>query len=81
MLREYQINTAKFTLYKYIKVSDAVRVRFDTTFLNLFSHPNFNSVDPYVDGAGVLQEEYGFAIPSLYNGGDRTITFGLRVEF
>jgi tetrahydromethanopterin S-methyltransferase subunit F len=56
-------------------------VRFDTTFINVFNHPNFYSIDAYVDDAGVKQEEYGFADPSLFSGGNRQIKFGLRVEF
>ncbi len=81
ILRDAITNRANFALYKYIKVTERLKVRFDTTFFNVFNHPNFYSVDPYLDDAGVLQEEYGFGIPSLYDGGGRVITFGLRVEF
>jgi hypothetical protein len=86
ILRDYQTNRANFSVFKNIKVTERVKVRFDTTFFNVFNHPNFYSVDPYLDDAGVLQEEYGFGIPSLYSGttssnGQRQITFGLRVDF
>jgi hypothetical protein len=84
--RDYQTNSANFAVYKFIRVTERVRVRFDTTFLNVFNHPNFSSVDAFLDDAGFLQETTGFGIPSLYPGttnsnGIRQIKFGLRVEF
>jgi len=79
--RDYQTNSANFSVYKFIKVTERVKVRFDTTFLNVFNHPNFGSVDAFLDDAGALQEGTGFGIPSLTSGGNRQIKFGLRVEF
>jgi hypothetical protein len=80
-LRDAMTNSANFSVYKYIKVTESVRVRFDTTLRNVFNHPNFGSIDPFVDDAGVLDEEYGFANPSLQDGGRRYISLGLRIEF
>ena len=80
-LRDYQTNSANFAVYKYIKVTERVRVRFDTTFMNVFNHPNFGTVDAYLDDAGYLQEGTGFGIPSLTDGGRRYIKFGLRIDF
>ena len=84
-LRESITNSANFSVYKYIKVTEGVKVRFDTTFINVFNHPNFGAItpgiDPYLDDAGLLSEGTGFATPSLESGGNRNITFGLRVEF
>ncbi|MGA3325290.1 MAG: carboxypeptidase regulatory-like domain-containing protein [Terriglobia bacterium] len=82
---DYQTNIANFAIYKYIKVTERVKMRFDTTFFNVFNHPNFSSVDAYLDDAGKLSENTGFGIPTLFAGGSangqRRITFGLRVEF
>ena len=85
-LRDYQTNSANFAVYKRIKVTERIRVRFDTVFENVFNHPNFGSIDAYLDDAGYLQEYTGFAIPTLQDGGNgngytRRIIFGLRVEF
>jgi len=85
-LRDAGTNIANFAIYKYIRVTEGVRVRFDTTFINVFNHPNFSSVDPFLDDAGDLAETTGFGIPSLWPGttlsnGQRQIQFGLRVEF
>ncbi len=80
-LRDYQTNSANFAVYKRIKVTERIKVRFDTIFENVFNHPNFASIDAYLDDAGYLQEYTGFGIPTLQDGGNRRIIFGLRVEF
>jgi len=80
-LRDYQINRANFAIYKNIKVTERVRVRFDVSALNVFNHPNFTSVDAFLDDAGYTGENNGFGIPTLYSGGARQVQFGLRVEF
>ncbi|HMD99229.1 MAG TPA: TonB-dependent receptor [Terriglobia bacterium] len=87
-LRDSITNTGNFSIYKYTNVTERIKVRFDATFLNVFNHPSFTTIDPFLDDAGVTQEAYGFAIPSLQSGGDlsgtggqRQIKFGLRVEF
>jgi hypothetical protein len=78
-------DTAHFSVYKYIKVTERVKVRSDTTYITVFNHPNFGAVtpgiDPYLDDAGLASEGTGFATPSVESGGNRNITFGLRVEF
>ena len=93
ILRDYHINTANFALYKFIKVTERVKARFDMTMLNVFNHPSFGSVgrsdiDPFIDDAGLAGENNGFANPRLYSGGNlsgtggqRQIKFGLRVNF
>lgn len=80
-LRDSITNTANFSVYKTTNLTERVKVRFDATFVNVFNHPNFTTIDPYIDDAGVLQEAYGFAVANLNDGGRRRIKFGLRVEF
>jgi len=56
---------------------------------NVFNHPNFYSIDPFVDDAGFATEGNGFADPRLWSGanpvtlsqGQRRIRFGLKVIF
>jgi hypothetical protein len=80
-LRDARTNSANFQLTKETNVTERVKVRFETSFLNVFNHPNFGSVDPYLDDAGYTQEGTGFGIPSLTSGGNRTIKFGLKILF
>jgi len=61
------------------------------TMLNVFNHPNFYSVDPFVDDAGLAQIGSGFANPSLTSGGlrgggavgnpGRSIRFGIKLRW
>ena len=64
-----------------VKPLKRVKFRVDASFLNVFNHPNFASVDPFLDDAGYTSEDHGFGIPSLYSGGDRLIKLGLKVLF
>lgn len=49
--------------------------------VNVFNHPNFESVDPFLDDAGLQDYYTGFADPRLNPGGNRSIRFGLRIIF
>ena len=80
-LRDSNTNDANFQISKDVKATERVKIRFDVSFLNVFNHPNYSSVDPEIDDAGVTQEEYGFALPSLWPGGNRTVKFGLKIFF
>ncbi len=80
-LRDSITNRGDFSIFKTTNITERVKVRFDATFVNVFNHPNFTTIDPYIDDAGVLQEAYGFAVANLNDGGRRRIKFGLRVEF
>ena len=91
-LRDAGTNFGSFEIAKETRVTERVRIRFDTSFLNVFNHPNFNSVDPFIDDAGFTQENTGFGIPSLWSGGlfpgaggstapGREIKFGLKVLY
>ena len=59
------------------------------TMLNVFNHPNFSTVDPFIDDAGLAAEGTGFATPSLTTGGilgaggipGRSIRFGLTLRW
>ncbi len=94
-LRDYHSNVANFTLFKNFKFSERVRLQFHMTMVNVFNHPNFSSIDPYIDDAGFASEFTGFANPRLFSGstlanfsqgttpgaGQRAIKFGLRLVF
>jgi|SRR5579863_461971 len=88
-LRDYQTNIANFALYKTVTATERVKVQFHMEMENVFNHPNFYSIDPFVDDAGFATEGTGFAIPSLFSGanpftlsqGQRHIRFGLKILF
>jgi hypothetical protein len=91
-LRDAPTSLANFDITKNIKVTERVKVEFHTAFLNVFNHPNYCSVDPYIDDAGYATEQNGFGVPSLWSGGlfpgaggstgpGREIKFGLKIYF
>jgi hypothetical protein len=79
--RDAATNRANFQITKETNVTERVKVRFETSFLNVFNHPNFGSIDPMIEDAGDNAEGDGFGYPSLQNGGNRTIKFGLKILF
>lgn len=79
--RDFHTNIGNFTLYKNIKFSERAWLQWHMTMLNVFNHPNFSSVDPSIEHAGLLNEGTGFDTPYLTSGGIRTIYFGLKVIF
>ncbi len=95
ILRDYHTNVANFSLFKNIKFSERTRLQWHMTMLNVFNHPNFSSIDPFLDDAGLALEGTGFADPRLFSGstlvnfsqgaipgaGQRAIKFGLKVIF
>ena len=88
-LRDAKSNVANVTLFKVTKLGERVAVRWHMTMLNVFNHPNFSSIDPFIDDAGLTGKENGFANPSLFTGGilgavgvpGRSIRFGIRIGF
>jgi hypothetical protein len=79
--RNYQTNTANFALMKDTKITERVKAQFRMDMVNVFNHPNFLSVDPFIDDAGLTSFGTGFGTPSLFDGGNRTITFQLKIFF
>jgi len=73
-LHDAKTNIGNFSLYKTVKVKENFRVVWHMTMLNAFNHPNFSSIDPFIDNAGLAQEGTGFANPSLTSGGLQTAT-------
>jgi hypothetical protein len=80
-LRDAITNSGNLQVGKDTKVTERVKVRFDANFLNVFNHPNFSTINPYIDNAGYTGEGSGFGVPSLTSGGARTINFGLKILF
>jgi hypothetical protein len=80
-LRNYWTNRGDFAVFKNFKFSERARLQWWVQFANVFNHPNFDSIDPFIDDAGAADEFTGFADPTLFDGGHRVIRFGLKVLF
>jgi len=87
-IRDAYTNIANLQFFKTIKVKENFKVQWHMSMLNAFNHPNFNSVDPFLDDAGNSSEGNGFGIPALTSGGlqngtvgnpGRKISFGIRL--
>jgi hypothetical protein len=80
-LRDGHINLLNFSAFKVTKLSENLRLQLHTDFLNALNHPNYSSVDPFIDDAGRAAEETGFANPHLFGLSHRTISFGAKLFF
>jgi hypothetical protein len=86
--RDSWTNIGNFQFFKTVKVKENFKVQFHMSMINVFNHPNFTSVDPFLDDAGLSSEGTGFGVPSLTSGGlqngtvgnpGRKISFGLKL--
>jgi len=88
-LRDAWSNIGNFSLSKTVKVRENFKVVWHMTMLNVFNHPNFRTVDPALDDAGLTEEGTGFGVPSLTTGGivsavgfpGRSIRFGFTLRW
>lgn len=79
--RDYHTNRADFSIFKNFRLTESKRLQWWVQFANVFNHPNFASIDPYIDDAGYAGEYTGFGDVRLQDGGKRTIRFGLKFFF
>jgi hypothetical protein len=80
-LRDGHINLLNFSAFKVTKLSESLTLQFHSDFLNALNHPNYSSVDPFIDDAGRAAEAFGFADPHLFGFSHRTISFGAKLFF
>jgi hypothetical protein len=81
VLRDYKTNSANFQLAKTVNWGERARIIWHMSMVNAFNHPNYGSIDPFLEDAGLVGAFTGFANPSVQNGGNRVIRFGLKVTF
>jgi len=86
--RDAWSNIANIQFFKTIKVRENFKVQWHMSMLNAFNHPNFFSVDPFLDDAGLSGEGTGFGVPAFTSGGlqngtvgtpGRKISFGIKL--
>jgi hypothetical protein len=87
VLRDFHTNQVNIGIFKTTNITERVRVQFHADFINALNHPNYQSIDPFIDDAGLVSEFTGFANPYVQNGGipglnvGRSIRFGLKLSF
>src|SRR6266853_588303 len=84
-------NIANLALFKNIKLNERANLEFNATLQNVLNHPNFQSIDPFIENAGIPRDKQapgvGFADPSVTNDvvgnalGNRIVRFGLTFRF
>jgi hypothetical protein len=80
-LRNAMINSGNFALFKTVRLGERVNLQWHMTMLNVFNHPNYYSVDPFLDNAGCYLLGCGFATPSVTGGAVRQILFGIKINW
>lgn len=69
-------NIANVSVAKRIKLSERSSFEFRTSFVNVFNHPNFASIDPFLEDAGAPRAPgTGFGDPTVTNDVPATINF------
>jgi Carboxypeptidase regulatory-like domain len=81
ILRDAKTNLANFEVAKTVNWGERARIIWHMSMVNALNHPNFNTTDPFLEDAGLVQEGTGFDNPTVQNGGNRAIRFGLKVTF
>src|SRR5262249_30294261 len=82
-------NIANASIYKKVKITERTSFEFRTTFINVFNHPNFQSVDPFLEDAADNTFPFGFgntkltsSVPFFYQSNNtRIILFGGTLRF
>jgi hypothetical protein len=80
-LRDGHTNVLNFSAFKVVKLAENWTLQVHADFLNALNHPNYASVDPFIDDAGLAAEATGFANPQLFAFSHRTISFGVKLSF
>jgi hypothetical protein len=70
-------NIVNMSVGKKFKISERTSFEFRTAFLNLFNHPNYASIDPFVEDASGTPRSpfFGFGDPTVTNNVPGNINF------
>ena len=90
-VRDARTNIGSFGVFKTVNVKENVKVVWHMSMQNVFNHPNYFSIDPFLDDAGLHSEGTGFGDPSVFSGGlqsggavgnpGRKIAFGITLRY
>jgi len=82
ILRNFQSNIWNLALLKNTRVREGgLNIEFRMTLENAFNHPNWSSIDPFIEDAGLSDAFTGWGDPKVTPGGRRIIRFGLKFLF
>src|ERR1700722_12521250 len=81
ILRDAKRNLVNFEVARTVDWGERARIVWHMSMVNALNHPNFNTTDPFLEDAGLVQQGTGFDNPTVQNGGNRVIRFGLKVAF
>ncbi len=79
--RDFHTNIANMTVFRTFKFSERVNLQARLDMLNAFNHPNYSSVDPFIEDAGVDSFDAGFGTPQQFGDSPRTLKAGLQITF
>jgi hypothetical protein len=80
-LRTSKTNLLNLSIFKVTNISEKFRLQFHADFLNALNHPNFASIDPFIDDAGLTSEATGFANARVFGTSNRSISLGAKLFF
>ncbi|HVS87130.1 MAG TPA: TonB-dependent receptor [Candidatus Acidoferrum sp.] len=88
-LGDARSNITSIAIFKTVKVKENFKVVWHMSMVNAFNHPNFSTIDPFIDDAGFATEGNGFGRPELTTGGllgavgipGRSIRFGITLRW
>ncbi|RXS97715.1 TonB-dependent receptor [Silvibacterium dinghuense] len=79
--RDFWTNTANLTVTKNFKLNEKMNALVRANFSNVFNHPNYSSVDPYLDDAGLYASYTGFGNPKVTTSNPRQATFSAKISW
>lgn len=79
--RDFWTNSANAMIFKNTKIRERLTAEFNVSLDNVFNHPNYSSVDSWIDDAGFQGEGNGFGDPTLTSGGIRVIRLHLGLRW
>lgn len=80
-VRDFHTNIANVTVFRTFRFNDRVNLQARLDMLNAFNHPNFTSIDPFIEDAGHAAPFNGFGISQLTGSTPRVIKGGLQITF
>lgn len=79
--RDYWTNYGNASFMKNIKLRSNMKASIRADFTNVFNHPNFESVDPFLEDAGDNGDYDNFGDPSATATAGRTVVLGATIRF
>ena len=62
VLRDYKTNSANFQVAKTVNWGERARIIWHMSMVNAFNHPNYASIDPFLEDAGLVVRTQGSLI-------------------